>query len=384
MTNIIEDLSSVLALANNASELAKNLIDITKGKNKKEEENSAQIGSSGYSAQIGSSGDSAKIGSSGDSAQIGSSGDYAKIGSSGDSAQIGSSGDSAKIGSSGYSAQIGSSGDSAQIGSSGDSAQIGSSGYSAQIGSSGDSAKIGSSGDSAKIGSSGDSAQIGSSGDYAKIGSSGYSAQIDSSGDKAVISAIGLLSTVKAEIGSWITLAEYKYNKNHWEVDFVKTEYVDGKKIKDGQFYCLYNHEFCEYVEFDGIKSIILSKRRNVYKTVCFCDIAERKITYVIEKDGVYSHGDTVKEAKESFIYKISNRDTSIYENYTKESVVSFEEAIKMYRAITGACEAGTRYFVSGLKELKPNYTITEIIKLTGGQFGSEEFKNFFEGKSDE
>ena len=62
-----------------------------------DEEDSAQIGSSGNYAKIGSSGNYAKIGSSGDSAQIGSSGDYAKIGSFGNSAQIGSSGDSAKI-----------------------------------------------------------------------------------------------------------------------------------------------------------------------------------------------------------------------------------------------------------------------------------------------
>ena len=68
--------------------------------------------------------DSAQIGSSGNSAQIGSSGNYAQIGSSGDSAKIGSSGDSAQIGSSGYSAKIGSSGDYAQIGSSGDYAKI--------------------------------------------------------------------------------------------------------------------------------------------------------------------------------------------------------------------------------------------------------------------
>ena len=339
MTNIIEDLSDVFALANNAAELAKNLIDITKGKNKKEEEDSAQIGSSGDYAQIGSSGDSAQIGSSGDSAQIGSSGDYAQIGSSGDYAQIGSSGDYAKIGSSGYSAQIG---------------------------------------------SSGDYAKIGSSGDYAKIGSSGDYAKIDSSGNKAVISAIGFLSAVKAEIGSWITLAEYKYNKNYWEVDFVKTEYVDGKKIKDRQFYCLYNHEFHEYAEFDSIKCVILSKKGNVYKTVSFEDINEGKITYVIEKDGIYSHGNTVKEAKESFIYKISNRDTSVYNNYTKETVVSFEEATKMYRAITGACEAGTKYFVKSLNKVKKEYSIAEIIEITKGQYGSEEFKDFFERKSND
>ena len=127
-----------------------------------------------------------------------------------------------------------------------------------------------------------------------------------------------------------------------------------------------------------------MSKKGNVYKTVSFGDIRERKITYVIEKDGVYSHGNTVKEAKESFIYKISNRDTSIYENYTKETVVPFEEAIKMYRAITGACEAGTKYFVKSLNKVKKEYSIAEIIKITQGQYGSEEFKNFFERESDD
>ncbi len=218
---------------------------------------SAKIGSSGYYAQIGSSGDSAKIGSSGYYAKIGSSGYYAQIGSSGDSAQIGSSGDSAQIGSSGDSAKIGSSGDSAKIGSSGDSAQIGSSGYYAKIGSSGDSAKIGSSGYYAKIGSSGDSAQIGSSGDSAKIGSSGDSAKIGSSGDSAkidctgsdsVICCAGHGSIVKAKQGCWITLAEWEWNdekERHTPV-CVKTEFVDGERIKADVFYKLENGEFVE------------------------------------------------------------------------------------------------------------------------------------------
>ena len=189
-----------------------------------------QIGSSGYSAQIGSSGDYAKIGSSGYYAKIGSSGDSAKIGSSGDYAQIGSSGDYAQIGSSGY---------SAQIGSSGDYAQIGSSGYSAKIGSSGDYAQIGSSGYSAKIGSSGDSAKIGSSGDYA---------QIDSSGEDSVIMCAGGNSKAKAKIGSWITLAEWKWNdkKNRNVPVCVKTEYVDGENIKADTWYQLKNGKFVE------------------------------------------------------------------------------------------------------------------------------------------
>ena len=219
--------------------------------------NSAQIGSSGYSAKIGSSGDYAQIGSSGDSAKIGSSGNSAKIGSSGNSAKIGSSGNSAQIGSSGYSAKIGSSGDYAQIGSSGDSAKIGSSGDYAQIGSSGDSAKIGSSGNSAKIGSSGDSAKIGSSGNSAQIGSSGYSAKIGSSGDSAQIKSTGYDSIiccagddscVSAKKGSWITLAEWKYSyeKDRYVPKCVKTEYVDGERIKEDTMYKLIDGEFTE------------------------------------------------------------------------------------------------------------------------------------------
>ena len=189
-------------------------------------------------SEIGT-GNSAKIGSSGDYAQIGSSGNYAKIGSSGDSAQIGSSGDYAKIGSSG---------NSAKIGSSGDSAQIGSSGYYAKIGSSGDSAQIGSSGDYAKIGSSGNSAKIGSSGDSAQIGSSGYYAKINSTGEDSVICCAGSSSVVKAKAGSWITLSEWEYSdeKGRFVPRCVKTEYVDGEKIKADTWYCLKNGEFVE------------------------------------------------------------------------------------------------------------------------------------------
>ena len=174
------------------------VIEETSGGNDKN-----KIGSSGNYAQIGSSGDSAKIGSSGDSAKIGSSGDYAKIGSSGDYAQIGSSGDSAKIGSSGY---------------------------------------------SAKIGSSGDYAKIGSSGDYAQIGSSGYSAQIDSAGEDSVICCAGGNSVVRAKKGSWITLSEWRFSeeKKRDVPICVKTEYVDGEKIKEDTWYKLDNGNFVE------------------------------------------------------------------------------------------------------------------------------------------
>ena len=176
-------------------------------------------------------------------------GDYAQIGSSGDSAQIGSSGNYAKIGSSGDYAQIGSSGDSAQIGSSGYYTKIGSSGYYTKIGSSGYYTKIGSSGYYTKIGSSGDSAQIGSSGYYTKIGSSGDSAKIESTGNHSVVMAAGNDSIAKAKIGSWITLAEWDCINGVRTPICVKTEQVDGERIKADTFYKLVNGEFKEVEE---------------------------------------------------------------------------------------------------------------------------------------
>ncbi len=161
-------------------------------------------------------------------------------------AQIGSSGYGAKIGSSGYGAQIGSSGDLAQIGSSGYGAKIGSSGDLAQIGSSGNLAQIGSSGYGAQIGSSGDLAQIGSSGYGAKIGSSGYGAKIGSSGKNAVVCCAGHGCVVKAKKGSWITLSEWKEINGEWVPVCVKTEQVDGERIREDTLYMLKGGEFVE------------------------------------------------------------------------------------------------------------------------------------------
>ena len=131
------------------------------------------------------------------------------------------------------------SGYSAKIGSSGDGAKIGSSGVSAQIGSSGNSAQIGSSGNYAKIGSSGDSAQI---------GSSGVSAQIESTGEYSVICCAGNNSRAKSKKGSWITLSEWKYSKEKKRniPVCVKTEYVDGERIKEDTWYKLVDGEFRE------------------------------------------------------------------------------------------------------------------------------------------
>ena len=84
--------------------------------------------------------------------------------------------------------------------------------------------------------------QIGSSGDYAKI---------DSTGEDSVIMCAGRNSKAKAKIGSWITLAEWKLSneKNRYVPVCVKTEYVDGEKIKADTWYKLENGKFVEVNE---------------------------------------------------------------------------------------------------------------------------------------
>ena len=108
----------------------------------------------------------------------------------------------------------------------------------------------------AQIGSSGDTAKIGSSGDYAQIGSSGDYARITSKGKHSVVMAAGYQPQAKAKKGSWITLAEWvrtgdKDEKGFciWVPKCVKTEYVDGERIKEDIFYKLVDGEFKEVEE---------------------------------------------------------------------------------------------------------------------------------------
>ena len=87
---------------------------------------------------------------------------------------------------------------------------------------------------------------IGSSGDAAQIGSSGDAAQIESTGEDSVICCAGHGSKVNAKIGRWVTLSEWKYSdkKERFVPICVKTEFVDGVRIKPDTWYKLVAGEF--------------------------------------------------------------------------------------------------------------------------------------------
>ena len=140
-------------------------------------------------------------------------------------------------------AKLAASGDYAKLAASGDYAQLAASGHSAQLAASGDYAQLAASGDYAQLAASGHSAQLAASGDCAKLAASGDCAKLAASGEHSIVCAIGVNSIAKAYIGSWITLAEFD---NTRIVKLVKTEQVDGEKIKADTFYKLENGKFVE------------------------------------------------------------------------------------------------------------------------------------------
>lgn len=66
-----------------------------------------------------------------------------------------------------------------------------------------------------------------------------------------------------------------------------------------------------KYILADGEFTEVVSKRGNVRRVK---RLGRDKIFYLItDGEGKFAHGDTLADAKESLIYKISNRDTSKY-----------------------------------------------------------------------
>ena len=221
-------------------------------------ENSRTFALLGDNSEITNSGDHTKIASSGNSAMIINSGNDVQIGSLGDSTNIISlgiwvklisSGDSAKLNSSGKYTEIGSSGEYSVITSSGYSTKIRSSGKYTQITNSGNYSCIGSSGDYTQITDSGNLSCIKSLGDHVKIVSSGRSAQISSEGKYSVICCTGNYSKVKAKKGSQIILFEGVREDNREIPKCIKTEYVDGERIKEDTYYTWIDGEFVEVEE---------------------------------------------------------------------------------------------------------------------------------------
>ena len=152
-----------------------------------------------------------------------------------------------KLDSYGRYAQLVSLSELSNIGSLGDYAVIALSGDNGHIASSGFDARIVSLGNGAQIASSGDCVDIVSFGDDSRISTSGNNANVCCEGERSVVVCSGFNSNVKASVGTWITLTEWKWcEEMQRTVPFTCTRYVDGELIKADTWYTLKDNDFVE------------------------------------------------------------------------------------------------------------------------------------------
>ncbi|MEM6260737.1 MAG: hypothetical protein AAGI37_21015 [Planctomycetota bacterium] len=100
---------------------------------------------------------------------------------------------------------------------------------------------------------------------------------------------------------------------------------------------------------------------------------------YVVSRGEHHAHGETAKEAITDLMFKEADKDESIYRGMSPDTEKTVEDWIVAYRVVTGACRLGVREFIERLTkhrgELKESYTLSELLEMTQGEYGSERFR---------
>ena len=133
------------------------------------------------------------------------------------------------------------------------------------------------------------------------------------------------------------------------------------------------------FIKADGIGLQFTKKRKHaeftIYSTPFIGNYA------FVVTDGEHSaHASSIKRGIIDIRFKKMDRNADDYRELTTESLLSYEDAIIMYRVITGACSGGTEQFLNAHPELtvRKKYTVKDIIEKTAGQYGNESIKGFF------
>jgi hypothetical protein len=130
------------------------------------------------------------------------------------------------------------------------------------------------------------------------------------------------------------------------------------------------------YYYADEILARLVNRRGHVARVIV---CGKTKQSYVVDDgNGKYSHGATLDEARKGLIYKLSSRDTAPFKKWKLSTKISLADAIQAYRAITGACEAGTRHFCETNGNLPDRLTVADAIRRTAKHYGSDAFAKFF------
>ena len=131
------------------------------------------------------------------------------------------------------------------------------------------------------------------------------------------------------------------------------------------------------YLYADGILTHIRGCKR-VGDYIIY--IGKIKGRNVVSDGTLYAHCSKLSDGIADIAFKrAKSRGADQYKGVTLDSVVTLDEAVTMYRVITGACRQGSQAFVDNLGDKrKDKYTIRECIELTRGQFNAVRFAEFF------
>ena len=155
--------------------------------------------------------------------------------------------------------------------------------------------------------------------------------------------------------------------------------YLKGTKITNPTVKKLCQGDYVpgKYLYADGILTHVKKKKKIGEYTLFIGKIPNRNVIF----DGKhYAHCRNFRDGVGDLLFKsAADRGADQYRGISLDDSFTVEELKTMYRVITGACKAGTEFFVNSLKDLKDEYTGREAIEMTKGQYGAERFQAFFE-----
>ncbi len=150
----------------------------------------------------------------------------------------------------------------------------------------------------------------------------------------------------------------------------------------------LYSKGFANFKVYDGIACVVLSSKKKGDIEILSCrhaKVKQQKLVggklFVAKKGNNTAHANDIKTALEELLFKSGDRNVDQYKNMPMHTRKSPTDWAFVYRMVTGACQYGTKQFMETKGQLKPTYTLAEIIAETKGAYGHDKFTNVVSGK---
>ncbi len=134
-----------------------------------------------------------------------------------------------------------------------------------------------------------------------------------------------------------------------------------------------------KYIYVDDILTVYNKVKKHKEYTIYITPFKNTSRAYVITNGKHYAHCKEIKQGILDIKFKEAERDLSKYRDLGLDHKMSYENAIIMYRVITGACSGGIQNFLDthNLSQQK-KYSVREVIELTKGQYGNVQLQEYF------